>query len=338
MTFPSRSGFGAMPDGTPVDRVVIGSDALQVAVLTWAATVQDVRLSGVDWPLTLGAGTLKAYLEGLRSFGVIIGPVANRVRDGRVAIDGHMYQMPVTAGGFAQHSGPDSTRSRVWSLDEYGPDHVQLSLVLENGLAGLPGRRALRVLYQVEGATLRMRLDATTDAATPINLANHSYWNLDGSARINGHSLRVEADAVCEVDKQFLPTGALTPVEGTYLDHRGVAGPFDPGPGAAYNVNYCLAPARRALTEVAELRGTRGVWMRLSTTEPGLQVFDAETTDTGVHAGHGGVPYGPYCSVALEPQGWPDATSHAHFPSVMLRPRETYEQVTEWQFGRGSGP
>jgi len=336
MTKLTRDAFGTMPDGTPVERLEIGSDALRVGIVNWAATIQDVRLTGAPWPLTLGATSLTAYREGLRSFGVIVGPVANRVRDGRVVIDGETYQMPVTSAGFAQHSGPDTTRSRVWTVEAHAPDRVLLSLTLEDGVAGLPGQRQLTADYTVTGNTLRMTLGATTTARTPINLANHSYWNLDGTTDIRGHHLRVDADQVVALDDQLLPTGALDTVKGTHLDHRTLS-PFNPQPGAGYNHNYCLSRARRALTQAAELRGTKGVWMRMATTEPGLQVFDADTTDTGAHIGHTGVPYGPYCSIALEAQGWPDATTHDAFPTVMLDAGETYEQITEWSFGRDGG-
>jgi len=328
-----REIFGTLNDGQPVERLAISTSHLRVHLLTLGAAVQDVRLTGVPWPLTLGAEQLAAYLGAMDFFGVIVGPVANRITNGQVRIGDQTYQVPLHGGPFSLHSGPEGTHARLWQIEEHGDDHATLSLKLPNGACGLPGARRIEAKFSVTGATLQLELTATTTATTPINLANHSYWNLDGTGDVRGHQLQVAADAVLETDAAILPTGRLSPVEGTYFDHRTLS-PFAPSPERRYDNSYCVANARRALTQVVELRGRKGVTMRMATTEPGLQVFDAGTIDTGAQIGLTGQPYRPFCSVALEAQGWPDATSQPEFPSIWLEPGETYHQVTEWQFGR----
>ncbi len=149
---------------------------------------------------------------------------------------------------------------------------------------------------------MRLELTATTDRPTWMNLAQHSYWNLDGSPHWQGHSLRIAAEHWLPVDDRLLPTGEMRPVAGE-MDFRR---PRLLQPGApALDHNFCLAPARRALTEVAEVTGAQGLRMRIATTEPGLQVYD----------GRGAVrPGGPvYEGLALEPQGWPDAPNRPAF-------------------------
>lgn len=327
------SEFGIMPDGTPVTRVRLSNDSLSVSLLSLGARVQDVRLTGVPWPLTLGSESLMSYLGAMDFFGVIVGPVANRISNGQVKSGDQVFQLPLHDGPYALHSGPSGTHEQVWQIKAQGEDVVEMGLSLPHGACGLPGERQFRAKFTLSGATLGLTLTATTTTRTPINLANHSYWNLDGTRDIRGHHLRVAGDAILETNDAILPTGQLAAVKGTYFDHRALS-PFTPSPERRYDNSYCVAKARRDLSEVAQLRGQKGVSMRMATTEPGLQVFDAGTIDTGASIGLTGQPYHPFCGVALEAQGWPDATSQPDFPSIWLEPGETYEQVTQWHFAR----
>jgi aldose 1-epimerase len=184
--------------------------------------------------------------------------------------------------------------------------------------------------WRLEGpGRLLLDLRATSDAPTLMNLANHSYWNLDGGGSVAGHSLSIAADSYLPTEN-ILPTGERRPVSGAF-DLRD-ARPFDLTVG--YDHNFCLAPAPRALTEVAVLTGARGIRMRLATTEPGLQLYDGTFLTGGGFAGHGGAVYGKHEALALEPQRWPDAPNHPSFPAVTLDPGETYRQSNVWTFGR----
>ena len=215
-------------------------------------------------------------------------------------------------------------------IAEAEADRAVLRLDLPDGLGGFPGNRRIEAEFTLDGAaTLTLRLRAQTDADTLINLANHSYWNLDGSDSIAGHTLRVAADRYLPVDERTVPTGAIADVSD---------GPFDLRKGrvlearAIYDTNLCLTDAARALTEVAELTGRSGLRMTLATTEPGLQVYDMGHTDSGTFVGHSGAPYRPFAGLALEAQGWPDAPNHPTFPPVLLRAGARSEQVTQLRF------
>lgn len=325
--------FGHLPGGEPVHRIQISSPALSVRLLTLGAAIQDVCLTGTPWPLTLGSEQLSAYLAELSSFGVIVGPVANRISGGKVRVGARTHQVPLHDGPFSLHSGPDGTQAQLWSLKDHGPDHAEMVLQLEDGACGLPGQRNLTARFGVQDTCLSLTLRATTTTTTPINLANHSYWNLDGTGDASGHLLRIDAEAILETNDAILPTGRLSPVQGTHFDHRTLS-PFRPATDRRYDNCYCVSDHRRALSPVAQLRGQKGVTLDMSTTEPGLQVFDAGTISSGPHIGLTGQPYRPFCGIALEAQGWPDATSQPAFPSVMVNPEEVYEQITEWRFER----
>ena len=330
----STEHFGTLPGGERVDRITMRSADLSVAILTLGAAVQDLRLDGVDWPLTLGAPAIAPYLDELAYFGVVVGPVANRLRGGRVPIGDRVHQLPLTReGGYTLHSGPDATLTRVWNVETVREDRVVLSLRLDDGAQGLPGNRRITAEYTLGPACLDLRLEAESDATTPFNLANHSYWNLDGSDAIAGHRLRVGADRVLETDEDILPTGRLIPVAGSHLDLREDAC-FAPGPERRYDHSYIFAREPVPLRPLAVLTGRRGVEMTLASTEPALQVYDAGTVDSGRHPGHTGRPYRPFCAVALEAQRYPDAPNRPEFPSILLEPGARYVQHSRWSFRR----
>ncbi|HQU70067.1 MAG TPA: aldose epimerase family protein [Albidovulum sp.] len=321
------SEFGTTAAGQGVQAVTLSSGALTVRILTLGAILQDVRLAGVAHSLTLGSENLADYEGPMRFHGSLIAPVANRLSDGRAPIAGleHRFQ---SAPGHpdALHSGPAGTHLKVWSLAEAGAGHVTLSLRLPDGEGGFPGNRSLRVTYSLAAPdTLRMEVVAETDRPTLFNVANHSYWNLDGSANWQGHRLRIAADHYLPADAAVLPTGEIAAVTGTAFDFREgrIAGPGNP----PLDTCFCLSRGRVALRPVLELTGASGVRMALSTTEPGVQVYDGSGASRPGHPGGEGV--------AIEAQGWPDAPNHKGFPSVALGPGETYRQITEWRFARG---
>ena len=181
-------------------------------------------------------------------------------------------------------------------------------------------------------AVLELRLTATTDQPTWINLANHSYWNLDGTQTTQGHTMQIDADHYLPVDAALLPTG-VAPVDGTAYDFR-KARPIGAGQPNRYDNTLCLSKSRGPVRKIAKLIGASGVTMTVETTEPGLQIYDGIRIETAPYPGHSGTPYIPQSGIAIEAQGWPDALNHDDFPSIHLGPDETYEQVTRWSFER----
>lgn len=313
--------FGVTAAGCDVDRITFGSDVLRVAVLTYGAALQSVRLAGVAHDLTLGSERLADYEGAMCYHGTLVGPVANRLSRARAMIAGVAHELVPNDGENLLHSGPKGIHARVWQVIDAQPDAVTLGLLLVDD--GFPGRRQVQARFSVTGRVLRLDLTASTDAPTLMNVAQHGYWNLDGGATWAGHRLQIDADRYLPTDAAMLPTGAVRDVAGTPFDFR-VPRRITPG-DPVMDTNFCVSDARVPLREVLWLQGGT-THMAFATTEPGVQVYDGLH---GIRPGHG-----PYEGLAIEAQGWPDAPNHSGFPSIELRPDQTYHQITEWRFGQ----
>lgn len=318
------STFGTTAEGERVARIILQAGDLSVALLTWGAVVQSVRLKGVDHDLTLGSDRLSDYEGAMRYHGSLVGPVVNRFTGATAAIGGVPHRFEANQDGLhTLHAGKAGTYGKVWKLDDHGPDFAALTLTLPDGEGGFPGTRQVMARFSLHApATLRMEVSVSSDKLTLINFANHSYWNLDGSADWSGHSLTVHADAYLPTTDDFTPTGQIVPVQGTDMDFR------HPRPIHArtdlFDNNFCLSNARQALTDALCLTGLSGISMTVATTEPGIQVYDGRNA---IRPGRA-----PYEGLAIEAQNWPDAPNHAGFPSIELGPDQTVTQVTEWRF------
>ncbi len=324
--------FDTTADGNSVAAITIGNDQLTAKILTFGAVLNDVRLAGIDHSLTLGAPQVAPYEGKFNSFGSLMGPVINRIAGCKATIDGKVFTFEKHhSGDLTQHSGSTGLQRQLWSVKDHGDDFVTLGVDLADGLGGFPGNRSITAHFQIHGSALQLTVTATTDAPTLMNPANHSYWNLDGTAGFKGHSLTVHADRFTELDENLVPTGRLIPVEGTDYDLR--SGKVLAGDDSQFfDLNLVTADARTDLRPVAILRGTSGVTMEMSTTECGLQVYDCGTISRPEYPTNHGRGYTFYEGIALEAQSWPGATAHAHFPSIVLRPGDTYRQQTQWAF------
>lgn len=324
--------FGRTADGRPVHAVHLTGGELRATILTYGATLQDLRLAGTPWPLTLGSGSVAGYEGTFAYVGQIVGPVANRIAGATAMIDGRRYRFAANESGRTTlHSGPTGTHAQVWQIEATEGAAVTLRIELPDGLGGFPGNRTLRARFELVAPTaLHLTLSAQTDAATLMNLANHSYWNLDGQDDTRGHVLSISADHYLPVDVDLIPLRPA-PVGGTGHDFR-AGRPLRSS--VALDHNFCLWDAPRGLTPVATLTGARGVRLDLATTAPGLQVYDGRGLATAPWLGLTGQPYGPHAGVALEPQDWPDAPNHGTFPSILLTPGAEYRQSTVFSFSR----
>jgi aldose 1-epimerase len=309
--------------------VEIASGALSARVLTYGAALQDVRLAGHGHALTLGGPDLAAYEGPFNSFGTVIGPYANRMRDACAPLDGTVLRFaPNLPDGHLLHSPPGLHRA-VWQVAEAGADHVTLALELAHMADGFPGARRVTARYSVAGGALRLDLRMVTDRPTLASLANHSYWCLDPVPGIDGHILQVIADATTELDAGLVATGRTLPVAGTEYDFRT---PRELAPLDRLDINFCLSDAATPLRPVAILTGRSGITMEMATTAPGLQVYDGQGIDAQGRKGHGGIAYGARAGLALEAQIWPDAANNPGFAPARIDAAAPFEQVTEWRF------
>lgn len=331
----TQESFGTTADGEEVTRVILDNGTLRVCLLTLGATLQDVRLAGLDRPLTLGGERVADYVLGgpLHYFGAIVGPVANRIRDARTELDGRSLKFdPNGAGGHVLHGGEMGLNHKIWDIEAADETRVLFATAAPDGEGGFPGNRRFTAEFRLDGAALLMTLGAETDAPTLVNLANHSYWNVGGGADFHGHLLQIDAERWLPTDETNRPTGEIRAVAGTPMDFRT---PRALTAADAIDHNFCLADSRRALTEVASLTGPDGTRLDIATTEPGLQIYDTRHLPAEGIAGLDGRRYGPRAGVAIEAQLWPDAPTYPEFPSIRLDPGASYEQVTRWSFSRG---
>ncbi len=308
--------FGTTTRGETAHTITLRAGDLTVTLLTYGARVQDLRLAGVDHALTVGSDDLADYEGAMLYHGAIVGPVANRISTARVRLDGMMYELERNDGPAHLHSGSEGAHAQVWDVVEVTDASATLALDMPDGFAGLPGRRRLTAAFALTApATLTLTISATSDGTTLMNVANHSYWNLDGSATWHGHRLQIAADHYLPIDDSVCPTGDVADVTGTDMDFRDgpALGPQTP----ALDHNFCLSDGIEPLRDVLTLTGQSGVSMTLATTMPGLQVFDGRPQHN---------------ALAIEAQHWPDAPNHAHFPQFKLAAGATYAQVTRWTF------
>jgi aldose 1-epimerase len=218
---------------------------------------------------------------------------------------------------------------------------VTLAISAEDGEEGYPGQVDAVCRYTVEPpATIRTEFEATADAPTIVNLAQHSYFNLSGDDTILDHRVMIRADGYTPFDQDKIPTGEILPVAGTLFDFRELR-PIRRTNGASrfeYDINYVVAAARAAEPRpVARLESPRGdVALDVSSTEPGLQFYDGCMMKEIPVPGLDGRRYGLNAGCCFEPQVFPDSPNHPGFPSAILRPGETYRQTTLFAFSRGS--
>ncbi|RYH02208.1 galactose mutarotase [Salipiger sp. IMCC34102] len=317
------STFGQTSDGTPVEALSLTDGTLTVTLVTYGARVQDVRLAGVDRSLTLGSDRMADYEGVMQYHGALVGPVANRIGEGRVTIDGMTHEMERNQDGkMTLHSGSGGIHARVWEVSEASTDSAVLTLTLGDGACGLPGTRVITARFTVADSALHLDLRGTTDEPTVLNLANHSFWNLDGTPTWDGHSLWIAADHVLPTDDDDLVTGEIAPVEALDMDFREAREPIAGQPPIDHN--FCLSSGPAPLRDVARLRGASGVTMTIATDRPGLQVFDGQR---GPRPGAA-----LYEGFAMEPQDWPDAPSHPDFPDIGIAPEHPYCQTSRWTF------
>jgi aldose 1-epimerase len=340
----AKACFGALPDGSGVDRyTLVNGKGTSVSVLTWGGIVQAVRVADRDGradDVALGFATLAEYTSDTYNqhypyFGAIIGRYANRIAGGRFTLDGKAYDLPVNHPPNTLHGGRAGFDRRLWSARAVcgaGAVGVELRYTSAHGEEGFPGTLQATVTYTLDDHD-RLRVDhhATTDRPTVVNLTNHTYWNLAGagSGTIDHHELQLHAGRYAPVDAALVPTGHAARVDGTPMDFRAPRAIGSHG----YDHDWIVdRDGRAGLVEAARLRApATGRQLTVLTTQPSVHVYDGHLLD-GSLRGHGGRPYGPRSGVALETQHLPDSPNQPEFPSTVLRPGEEYLQSTVFAF------
>ena len=329
MTIRTRK-FGNGDDDVVV--VTISTDTATAQFLDVGATLWQVHGWGTDHSLCLHHADPFSYFDNPPYLGCTVGPVANRIAGSRFAIGGDEHRLVANEGANHLHGGPTGFGRRRWELDvDHARDAVSFRMERPHGEGGYPGHAIVDVTWSIDGDDLRFEWSASADRATPVSIANHAYWNLDGRGTIDQHRLRVAASQIVEIDDELLPTGRLIEVAGTPYDLN--AGPIlgaviDRVPDGIDH-NYVLDP--RGTAELVSSDGRLS--MTVSTSLPGLQVYTGHQLDGS--AAQGG--YAARSGLCLETQFFPDAVNQSDFTSPKVGPGETMSAATVHRFHRSLG-
>ena len=348
----ARRPFGILADGRPVHAYAFASRrGVEVEVLDFGAAIRTLRVpdhAGTLTDVVLGYDTIGEYERQRAFFGTVVGRYANRIARGRFTLDGVGHRLATNDGPNHLHGGPRGYWAVLWNAAPFerdGARGVALDYVSPDGEEGYPGTLAVRVTYTLRDDELAIDYEARTDRATPVNLTQHSYFNLAGhdEGDVLGHELVIAASRYTPVDDTLVPTGELLPVAGTPFDftqlHRVGARLGADHPqlraGGGYDHNFALDDAVRSGDRPAAVLHdpASGRTLEIRTTEPGIQLYGGQAI--GGVRGKGGHEYSSHAGAALETQHFPDSPNQTHFPSTILRPGETFRSRTSFRFVAG---
>ena len=287
----------------------------------------------------IGMDSLSEYLKKPPYFGALIGRYGNRIGDAKFTLDGKTYQLAANNGKNSLHGGNKGFDKVVWDATP-GTDSTRPSLTLsylsKDGEEGYPGNLKVTVVYSLSNDDeLNIDYTAETDKATPVNLTNHSYFNLTGSTAntILNHTLMIDGDHYTPVDTSLIPTGKIEPVKGTPFDFtkaEAIGARIDSVKGG-YDHNFVLNRKDSSLQLVAVLSDTMsGRKLEVYTTEPGLQFYSGNFLD-GKFSSHDGKPVNFRTALCLETQHFPDSPNKPNFPSTILKPGQKYHTETKYK-------
>lgn len=287
--------------------------------------------------VVVGLNTLDEYLKKPPYFGAIIGRYGNRIGDAKFKLDGKTYTLAANNGKNNLHGGNKGFDKVVWdaaTTDGTTPS-LTLTYLSKDGEEGFPGNLKVTVEYTLTDADeLNIEYTAETDKATPVNLTNHSYFNLTGSTEntILNHNLMIDADHYTPVDTGLIPTGEIKAVKGTAFDFtkpEAIGARIDSVQGG-YDHNFVLNRKDSSLQLVAVLRDTlSGRKLEVFTTEPGLQFYSGNFLNGTFVSG--GKPVNLRTALCLETQHFPDSPNKPKFPSTILQPGQKYHTVTKYK-------
>ncbi len=347
---PTSASFGKTTDGTEVQLFTLtNANGAKASITNFGGILTSLMVPDKDGKLgdvILGFDNVSGYQspEFLKSgpyFGALIGRYGNRIKGGKFSLDGKEYTLAKNNGPNTLHGGKVGFDKVVWTAEpETSADgqSLKLTYLSKDGEEGYPGNLSVTVVYTLTADNaLKIDYTATTDKATPINLTNHAYFNLNHGAGkdILAHEVTIPADRYTVVDDGLIPTGELRPVKGTAFDFttpHAIGERIGQVPGG-YDHNWVLNNAtgkQHAAAMVYE--PVSGRTLEVTTDEPGIQFYTGNFLD-GTLTGKGGTVYGKNAGFCLETQHFPDSPNQPAFPRTVLQPGDTYHSVSVYKFG-----
>lgn len=344
MTSSDAVPFGSV-DGKEVKLYTLrNSKGVEAKIMNYGGIVTSIRVpdkNGVFGDVVLGYDNLAGYLKETPYFGCLVGRYGNRIANGKFTLDGKEYTLAQNDGNNSLHGGVKGFDKVVWNVVKATANSLELQYLSKDGEEGFPGNLNVTATYTLtEDNGLRLDYKATTDKATPVNLTQHSYFNLRGRGDVNSHVVYINADKFTPVDKTLIPTGVLQPVDGTPFDFR------KPTPigarvndnheqlkfGGGYDHNWVInKPAGKLGLQARVTEPETGRVLEVYSTEPGLQFYGGNFLNGSI-TGKGGWTYQHRNGFCMEPQHFPDSPNQPNFPSVILRPGQTYKNTIIYKF------
>ncbi|RBL91661.1 aldose epimerase family protein [Chitinophaga flava] len=329
--------------GQEVLQYTLHNDAgTEVKILNYGGIVTDIITAdkqGQKGNVVLSYDSLSGYQQkGQPYFGALIGRYANRIANARFKLDGKDYTLAANDHGNTLHGGMKGFDKVIWAASQAGDSSLQLEYTSKDGEEGYPGNLKATVVYTLTpDNALKISYSATADKPTPVNLTNHTYFNLSAGkdSNILNQELELKASRYTPVNDKLIPSGQLQPVKGTVMDFTT---PKKVGKDIAavkggYDHNYVLDKTSKDLETVASLYDPiSGRYMEMATTEPGVQFYSGNFLDGTLANTRNGQKYVQHAGLCLEAQHFPDSPNQPDFPNVILKPGETYTQTTVYRF------
>jgi aldose 1-epimerase len=344
----SKTSFGTTPDGDVDLFSLKNKNGMEVKITNYGGIITSIIVPDKDGKMAdvvLGFDNIAQYLAPHPYFGAIIGRYGNRIANGKFKLDNNTFTLVKNNGEHHLHGGTKGFNKMIWEAKEIrtssrvGVEMSYKSIDLEEGY---PGNLTIQVKYSLSNKNhLLIAYQASSDKKTICNLTNHSYFNLagEGNGNILNHELTVNANQITPTDTDMIPTGELQNVEETPFDFR-EATPIGKRienenqqlkNGNGYDHNFVLNE-RKNIDKAATLFDPEsGRLMEVFTTEPGIQIYTANSLD-GSLLGKSGKPYLKRGAVCLETQHFPDSPNQPNFPSTILEAGELYLSATTYKF------
>lgn len=339
----SERSFGALDQNQPVTQYTLANAAgMQVRILNYGGTVTNIITpdrNNKPGDVVLGFDSLSGYRQSNNPyFGCLVGRYANRIAKGKFTILDKTYQLPLNDHGLnTLHGGIKGFDKVIWAATRLSDSSLQLSYTSKDGEEGFPGNLKAVVMYTLTADNaLKIEYSATTDKPTPVNLTNHSYFNLSAGkeSTILGHQLLINAGRYTEVNNELIPTGLSPEVKGTAMDFTAakLIGRDLAAVKGGYDHNWLLNKTANNLERAAVLYDSAsGRQLEVLTTEPGIQFYTGNFLDSTLHGKNNWV-YAQHAALCLETQHYPDSPNQSSFPNTILKPGETYRHTTLFRF------
>jgi aldose 1-epimerase len=338
--FTKTIPFGILADGTEPKLFILDNGTMRVAISDYGAIITSVLVPGgggefVD--VVLGPSTLSGYASRHPYFGATVGRFANRIADGRFNLQGKEYNLAVNNGKNHLHGGLKGFDRRLWVAEpftEKGSACVQMVLRSIDGDEGYPGNLDVKAIFMLDqGNNLAIRYKASSDAFTPVNLTNHSYFNLrgEGTGSILDHELELNASYYLAVNEGLIPEGVPRSVSGTPFDFR-KSKPIRNDISEAGGYDHCFLVDGTGMRLAAKARDpVTGRTLQLQTTMPGVQFYSGNFL--AGFLGKRGSVYEKHAGFCLEAEYYPDSPNRPDFPSCILEPGQEYNHQIDYLFG-----